>query len=386
MLHYNDIIAKCLQKFRQAEKTMSDLKEARKQINEIDRQMAELFEKRMMAAQIIAAHKKSVGMPILDEKREREVIISNSAYVSDPVIREHYVSFIESTMKVSRAYQSRLNDGMRIAYSGTLGAFAHIAAGKIFGYCGQRIPFGNFTDAYDSVVKGECDCAVLPMENSYSGDVGQVIDMRFSGPLFVSGVYDLPVVHDLCAVKGAEKSNVKKVVSHPQALSQCAGYISRNGFEQTQYENTAMAAEYVASLNDKSVAAICSEECAEIFGLTVLERHINESRSNTTRFGVFTRAEVNHGLKNDPENRFILMFTVQNKAGALAEAINILGRHGYNMTALRSRPMKELLWSYYFYVECEGTLTEKEAAFLKEELSCCCDRLKLAGAYKCKTL
>ena len=80
------------------------------------------------------------------------------------------------------------------------------------------------------------------------------------------------------------------------------------------------------------------------------------------------------------------MFTVHNKAGALAEAINILGRHGYNMTALRSRPMKELLWSYYFYVECEGTLNEKEAKHLKEVLSCCCDRLKLAGAYKTKTL
>ena len=373
-------------KIRMAEFKMSELNKARQEINEIDKEMASLFERRMKAAEIIAAHKKSAGMPILDEKREREVIASNSAYVSDPVIREHYVSFIENTMKVSRAYQSRLNEGMKIAYSGTVGAFAHIAAGKIFGYCGERVPFGNFTEAYNSVVNGECDCAVLPMENSYAGDVGQVIDMLFSGPLYVSGVYDLPVVHDLCAVKGAVKSDIKRVISHPQALSQCAGYISRNGLDQTQYENTAMAAEYVATLNDKTVAAICSEECAEIFGLTVLERHINESRSNTTRFGVFTRAEVNHGLKNDPENRFILMFTVQNKAGALAEAINILGRHGYNMTALRSRPMKELLWSYYFYVECEGTLNDREAKFLKEELSCCCDRLKLAGAYKCKTL
>ncbi len=365
---------------------MDELKSARAQINEIDKQMAELFEKRMRAAEIIAAHKKATGMPILDEKREKEVINSNSAYINDPVIREHYVSFIEQTMKVSRDYQNRLNEGMRIAYSGTIGAFAHIAAGKIFHYNGTRIPFGNFTDAYNAVACGECDCAVLPMENSYAGDVGQVIDMLFSGPLYVSGVYDLPVVHDLCSVKGASKNDIKRVISHPQALSQCAGYIGRNGFDQTQYENTAMAAEYVANLNDKSIAAICSEECAEIFGLTVLERHINESRSNTTRFGVFTRAEINHGLKNDPENRFILMFTVQNKAGALAEAINILGRHGYNMTALRSRPMKELLWSYYFYVECEGTLNEKEAKHLKEELSCCCDRLKLAGAYKTKTL
>ena len=365
---------------------MDKLKEARAQINSIDKQMAELFEKRMKAAEIIAAHKKATGMPILDEKREKEVINSNSLYISDPVIREHYVSFIENTMKTSRDYQNRLNNGMRIAYSGTRGAFAHIAAGKIFNGTGKRIPYGNFTEAYNAVVSGDCDCAVLPMENSYAGDVGQVIDMLFSGSLYVSGVYDLPVTHDLCAIKGATKNDIKRVISHPQALSQCAGYIGKNGFEQSQYENTAMAAEYVASLNDKSVGAICSEECAEIFGLTVLEKHINESRSNTTRFGVFTRAEINHGMKNDPENRFILMFTVRHEAGSLAQAINIIGRHGYNMTALRSRPMKELLWSYYFYVECEGTLSEKEVNHLKEELSCCCDQLKLAGAYRTKTL
>lgn len=364
---------------------MSKLNEARCAINEIDKEMASLFEKRMRAAEVIAFHKKENGLPIFDEVREREVIAKNSAYVSDPVIREYYVNYITETMKVSRAYQGRLLDGMKIAYSGTLGAFAHIAAGKIFGN-GTRVPYGNFKDAYDAVVSGECDCAVLPMENSYAGEVGQVIDMLFSGSLYVSGVYDLPVIHDLVSVPGADKTRIKTVVSHPQALSQCANYIRMHGFEQVQYENTAMAAEHVAKAGDPTLAAICSEECAELFGLTVLERHINESRSNTTRFGVFTRASVLRSEREDPENRFILMFTVRNEAGSLAEAINILGRHGYNMTSLRSRPMKELLWNYYFYVECEGTLTEEEGRVVMDELSCCCDRLKLAGAYKTKTL
>ena len=364
---------------------MDKLKNARNEINNIDKEMAELFQKRMKAAEAIAEHKKDIGMPIFDEKREREVIEKNSELVSDPVIREYYINFITETMKISRAYQSRLNQGMKIAYSGTIGAFAHIAAGKIFG-SGERVPFGNFTEAYNSVVEGNCDCAVLPMENSYAGDVGQVIDMLFSGPLYVSGVYDLPVIHDLVSLPGSSKDGIKKVVSHPQALSQCAKYISKHNFEQVQYENTAMAADFVANANDRSIAAICSEECAELFGLSVLERHINESRSNTTRFGVFTRAPLDFNIKEDPANRFILMFTVRNEAGSLAEAINIIGRHGYNMTALRSRPMKELLWSYYFYVECEGTLTEKDASVLKDELSCFCDRLKLAGVYKTKTL
>ena len=364
---------------------MSELDKARKEINIIDKEMAELFTRRMKAVEAVASYKKENGMPVFDEKREKEVIASNALYVSNPVIREHYVSFITETMKISRNYQRRLNEGMKIAYSGTLGAFAHIAAGRIF-KCGQRVPYGNFSEAYDAVVKGECDCAVLPMENSFAGDVGQVIDMLFSGPLYVNGVYDLPVIHDLACVKGASISDIKKVISHPQALSQCAPYIKKHGFSQEQYENTAMAAQYVANKADPTVAAICSEECAEIFGLEVLERHINESRSNTTRFGVFTRAPISHNLKNDAENRFILMFTVRNEAGALAQAINIIGRHGYNMTALRSRPMRELLFSYYFYVECEGTLSQSEAEFLLEQLRCCCDRLKLAGAFKTGTL
>ncbi len=366
---------------------MSDLLKARQAINDIDKEMAELFCRRMEAASVIARHKQKVGMPILDASREREVIERNAEYVSDPIVREYYVNFISETMKVSRAYQSRLLDGMRIAYSGTLGAFAHIAAGKIFGGAGIRVPHGNFKDAYDAVVSGDCDCAVLPLENSYAGEVGQVIDMLFSGPLYISGAYDLPVIHDLVALPGADKSRITRVVSHPQALSQCANYIRNAGFEQIQYENTAMAARYVAESGDPTLAAICSEECAALFGLTVLERHINESRSNTTRFGVFTRAAGGPlADPEDPENRFLLLFTVRNEAGSLAQAINILGRHGLNMTALRSRPMRELAWNYYFYVECEGVLSEKESRTVLDELSCCCDRLKLAGAYKTKTL
>lgn len=365
---------------------MSDLDQARLAINAIDKEMAELFCRRMEAASAIARHKQKIGMPILDAAREREVVERNAALVEDPVLREYYVNFIGQTMKISRAYQSRLLEGMRIAYSGTLGAFAHIAAGRIF-KTGTRVPFGNFKDAYDAVVSGDCDCAVLPLENSYAGEVGQVIDMLFSGPLVISGAYDLPVVHDLVALPGTDKSRIKRVVSHPQALSQCAGYIREAGFEQIQFENTAMAAKHVAGAGDPTLAAICSEECAALFGLTVLERHINESRSNTTRFGVFTRAAgAPLDDREDPENRFLLLFTVRNEAGSLAQAINILGRHSLNMTALRSRPMKELAWNYYFYVECEGALSEAERRTVMDELSCCCDRLKLAGTYKTRTL
>ncbi len=362
---------------------MSDLDKARETINRVDKLMAELFEERMRAAETIAEYKREKGLSVLDPKREAEVIERNCEYISDPTLREYYVGFINDVMKTSRSYQKRLLSGMKVAFSGTLGAFAHIAASKIFPYA-TPVSYGNFKEAYNSVVNGESDCAVLPLENSYAGEVGQVIDMLFSGNLYISGVYDLPVIHDLVSVEGADISKINTVVSHPQALSQCAGYIREHGFSQVQYENTAMAAEYIAKKGDPTYAAICSKECAEIFGLKVLDHHINESRSNTTRFGVFTRAKtLPKQIKEDESNRFILMFTVRNKAGALAEAINIIGKHGYNMSSLRSRPMKELMWNYYFYLECEGTPNKEE---LFTELSAVCDRLKLVGAYKTVSL
>lgn len=362
---------------------MNELEKARQIIDNADKKMAELFVERMNAAATVAEYKKQNGFPIFDLNRELEVVRKNSELISDGVLRDYYVNFINDVMKTSKAYQSRLVSGMKIAYSGTLGAFAHIAAGKIFP-SGIRVPYGNFRDAYDSVVSGESDCAVLPIENSFAGEVGQVIDMLFSGSLYISGIYDLPVIHDLVSVAGATKSQIKTVVSHPQALSQCAEYIRSNGFSQIQYENTAKAAEYVKEKNNPEFAAICSRECAEIFGLSVIERHINESRSNTTRFGVFTRSKpLTPDISHDKSERFILMFTVQNKAGALADVINILGTRGYNMISLRSRPMKELLWNYYFYVECERSAdNEENINTLLERLSNVCDKLKLVGAYR----
>ena len=165
----------------------NSLDDARKIINAADREMAELFVRRMQAAAEIAEYKKIHGLPVTDPEREREVVAKNSGYIADSVLREYYVTFINDVMSVSRAYQTRLLNGMKIAYSGTEGAFAHIAAGKIFS-CGKRVAYGNFRDAYDSVVSGECDCAVLPIENSYAGEVGQVTDMLFSGTLYLNGV------------------------------------------------------------------------------------------------------------------------------------------------------------------------------------------------------
>ena len=358
---------------------MNLLEEARNEINEVDARMAELFVRRMRAAEKVAEYKKQHALPILDPAREELVVQKNAKLVEDEALRSYYVNFIRKNMELSRAYQQALLEGMRVAYCGTEGAFAHIAAGKIFP-SSRRVAYPDFVSAYRSVENGECDVAVLPVENSYNGEVGQVTDLMFSGSLYVSEMLDLAVTHDLLVVPGTKKEDIKEIVSHPQALGQCAQYIRENGWKTAEYSNTALAARYVAENGDKSVAAIASEEAAQIFGLEVMERNINASRSNTTRFAAFSRVESKRHSKRMGEH-FILLFTVKNEAGALAKAVDIIGRFGFNMRTLRSRPMKELLWQYYFYVEAEGDVYTEAGEWMMRELSLFCDRLKLAGTY-----
>ena len=173
---------------------------------------------------------------------------------------------------------------------------------------------------------------------------------------------------------------MRTVYSHPQALGQCHSYIVEHAFEEIEFSNTALAAKHVAALNDGKSAAIASADAAKLFGLEVLDINVNQTRSNTTRFAVFSRSR-NGCSKNDMRVRSILFFTVKNKAGALAKAIDVIAKYGFNMGALRSRPMKELMWQYYFYVETEGNIDSEEGRNMMEELKNHCDRLKLVGTY-----
>ena len=352
------------------------LEEARKIINEVDARMAELFVQRMRAAEMVYQHKKEFGLPILDQKREDEVIEKNAALVEDEVLKSYYMDYLKHLMAVSRAYQYRMQSGLKVAYSGVEGAFAHIAAGRIFPE-GNRVSYSDFKAAYDSVVRGESDVAVLPIENSYAGEVGQTIDLIFSGSLYINGIYELDIHQNLLGVPGATVEDIRKVTSHPQALSQCHDYIKMRGFEAEEANNTALAAKTVAEAKDKSLGAIASVETAEIYGLKVLEANINKSGENTTRFAVLSKVRAaSPALSNT-----VLMFTVKHEAGSLANAIGIIGQYGYSMTALRSRPMKKHSWQYYFYVEIEGTTDTENGKRMIDELGRVCDKLKVAGTF-----
>ena len=354
------------------------LKKARERICSIDRKMAELFCERMDAVRIVAEYKKEHGLPILDASREADLLARNLEYIDEFDIRSYYTGFLKSVIELSKQYQHRLLTGLKIAYSGVEGAFAHIAATRIFPD-GETVAYPDFPSAYEAVVSGECDCCVLPVENSFAGEVVQVTDLMFEGSLFINGIYNLRISHCLLGVEGASAEKIRTVISHPQALSQCCDYIREHRFEKIKAKNTAIAAQQVAENADIHMAAIASAETAPLYGLTVLDHDINESHTNTTRFAVFSRSEnTSQHSRND---KFILLFTVSDVAGALAEAINVIGKYGYNMKSLRSRPIKMRAWQYYFYVEAEGDITSESGAAMIAELSEQCSSVKIVGHF-----
>lgn len=358
--------------------SMTELENARRSINEIDEKMASLFEQRMDAVKKVAEYKRLHGIQVTDASREAEVINKNSALINNDEYKSYYINFLQYNMDISKKYQHKLLEGMRVAFSGVEGAFANIASNRIFPD-GKAEPYPDFKTAYNAVVSGECDCAVLPIENSYNGDVGQVMDLAFFGPLYINGIYDIGIVQNLLAVKGTSMDQIKKVISHPQALGQCAEFIKKHGFETEEAVNTAVAAKLVSEMGRHDIAAIASDEAASQYGLKKIVAHINESNYNTTRFAVFSRSPK---TPSKSDNHFILFFTVTNKAGSLSKAISIIGENGFNMKALKSRPTKDLIWSYYFFVEGEGNINSEAGKKMLNELEDKCSEIKVIGCFE----
>ena len=231
----------------------------------------------------------------------------------------------------------------------------------------------------------ECDYAVLPIENSFAGEVAQVTDLLYGGNLKIAGIFELPIVHNLLGIPDTDISKIKTVYSHPQALDQCSEYIYLRGFEKRVATNTAAAAKEVALLKNPTLAAIANKETARLYGLRILEEAINESESNTTRFVVLSAGK-------EPENKeqrklferkeaFTLILIVKNEAGAVARAITTIGDFGFNMRTLRSRPQKSLLWNYYFYIEGEGNLDSVTGVNMLNALKENCESVKVLGNY-----
>lgn len=353
---------------------MSLLDDARKRINEVDREMVELFEKRMQAVEDVIRYKQEHNLPVLDTSREQYVIDHNAEYIQKEEYKESYIEFMKDMMAVSRKYQSLILHKDLVGYQGIEGAFSHIATTRLFPDHKMK-QYATFEDVFKAVEDGEIQYGVVPFENSYTGEVGEVLDLLMKYHVYVNGDYDLKISQNLLGIKGATLQDVKQVYSKDQAIYQSKQFLEGRGYELIPYPNTALAAEFVAKHQDKSKAAIAAKENAELYGLDILAEDINTSNQNTTRFIVL-------GKNLKPEgNIFNLAFIVPHKAGALVAAMNIISSHGFNMQSIISRSIKDRPWEYYFYVEIVGNLNGELEEQLLHDLKEVCEDVKVLGSY-----
>lgn len=352
------------------------LDDARADINKIDKEMAELFERRMAAVEQVIRYKIENKLPILDESREQLVISNNLEHIKNAKYKAYYEDFIKNTMEISKQYQRRLSTADIVGYQGTEGAFSHIALHMLF----QNSPvkekaFGTFEEVFKAVCSDKISCGVIPFENSYTGEVGEVLDLLYKYDCHISKIYDLKINQNLLGVKGASIEDIKQVYSHHQAISQCSEFLDSHGYECIPYANTALAAKHVFEENNKQKAAIASIYTAELYNLDVLRENINTSNENTTRFIVISKQASTEG------NRFNLLFTLEHSAGSLANVMNIIGKYHFNMESIKSKSLHNIPWQYYFYVEIEGDINCDAAQDMLKKLNECCKVLKVLGVY-----
>lgn len=353
---------------------VNQLEKARTKINAIDEQMASLFEERMKAVEDVILYKQAHQMPIFDESREQFVIEKNSQYIQEDKYVEYYRQFIKDLMDVSKKYQKSVIYQDVIGYQGTQGAFSSIASERLFPHH-RKVNYHSFEAVFQAVLNGEIQYGVVPIENSYTGEVGEVLDLLMKYPVYVHQDYRLPISQNLLGIKGATLQDIKQVYSKDQAIQQSAKFLMGRGYECIPYPNTAMAAEYVARCQDKTKAAIAAKETAELYGLEILAEDINTSQLNTTRFIVISRD------LNPSGNVFSLAVIVPHQAGALVNAMNIISQHGFNMQSIISRSIQKRPWEYYFYIEIEGDISQEQEQCLLQELSQVCEKVKILGAY-----
>ena len=356
---------------------MDTLEQARAEINAVDAQLAALFERRMAAVLSVAQYKQAHRLPVYDAAREAVVLEKAAARIQDPALRPYYKDRVQNLMDVAKQYAAVVLGQNRAANQGVDGAFAPNALRALFPHA-EAVSYSTWDEVFEAVASGEAAHGVVPFENSHAGDVSAVLDLCYNYPeLWVVDVYDLPISQNLLVLPGTQLSDLTRVYSHQQAIAQSETFLKQFGLPATAMPNTAMAAKFVAESGDRTKAAIASAETAALYGLEVLVPSINTDGDNTTRFIVLSREKPTGG------NRFSLLFTLDNKPGKLAEVIQVIGRFGYDMESIKSRPLPHVQFEYYFYVQlvCPANAATDDCAKLVHELENVCRTVRILGVF-----
>ena len=377
-----------------------DLQTYRKQLDEIDEQLVSLFQQRMNISSDIAAYKKEHNIPVLDASREREKLSAVCARVT-PELRNYTSVLYSSIFELSRSYQSRqmrqfseLNgriadaiantpalfpQDVSVAVCGVEGAYAQLATEKLF-----KMPFimyfNNFEAVFSAIEGGLCQYGVVPIENSTAGSVKQVYDLMVHHNFSIVRSVRLKIDHNLLANRGATLEGIREIYSHEQAISQCSRFLKALDAQDvkiTAVENTAMAAEMVAKSGRTDIAALCSRNCMDLYGLQCLKRSVQDQGNNYTRFLCISKnLEIYPGA-----DRTSIMLTTSHKPGALYKLLARFYALGINVTKLESRPIPDRDFEFMFYFDLDTSIYSQEFIQIICELTASSEEFTYLGSY-----
>ncbi len=373
-----------------------DLSVLREQLDGIDRQIVELYEKRMEVCAQVAEYKIETGRKVFDKVRENEKLQAVKAMTHNEFNGHGVTELFEQIMSMSRKLQYQMlaekgsvgrlpfigvdsleKDRARVVFQGAEGAYSQMAMEKYFGTGVNSFHVDTFRDAMSAIDEGSADFAVLPIENSTAGIVSEIYDLLVEFENYIVGEQILQIEHCLLAVPGTDISEIETVYSHPQSLMQSARYLNSHAWQQISMQNNAFAARKVSEEKKKNQAAIASELAGRIYGLEVLKKGINQSSTNSTRFIIVTNQKI---FRKDA-GKVSICFEVPHESGSLYHMLSHFIYNNLNMTKIESRPIEERNWEYRFFIDFEGNLADSAVKNALRGLREECRSMKILGNY-----
>jgi len=345
--------------------------EHRKAIDKLDGQIVKLLNERTKHILAIGEIKLKAGEEIYAPHRELAVLNRicrrNQGPITNESLRAIYREIMSSALSLEKS--------MTVAYLGPEATFTHQAAIRRFGSSLRYASQKTITDVFAEVSKDRADYGVVPIENSTEGVVTHTLDMFVDSDLKIVAQIVLRVQH--CLLSDCRRPQIKKLFAHPQSLGQCRGWVQANlpRVEIIETSSNARSAELAAK--EKESAAIAGVLAAEKYGLRVLEHDIQDNAANATRFLVLGR-QCSPATGHD---RTSLMFSIADQVGALYRALAPFRRYRINMTKIESRPSKRKAWEYFFFVDCDGHMSDRKVSKAITLLNEHCSYVKVLGSY-----
>lgn len=353
-------------------KPKKSIETLRETIDAIDDKILDLLNQRARIAIEIGKQKKANKADLHAPTRELEVYDRLQSLNKGPFPDEALRAVFREIMSATLALEGPL----KVAYLGPKATFTHLACLRQFGFSATYVPVNSIKEVFFEVERGRVEYGVVPIENSTEGVVNHTLDMFIDSPLKIVGEVLQEVSHHLMNRSG-KMEDVKRLFSHPHAIAQCRVWLE-NHLPQipiTEVSSTAKAAEYCAE--DPSAAAIASELAAQLYGLKILKRRIEDNINNYTRFLVISQKNLGRTGKDKTS----ILFSIRDRVGALYDMLRPFSHFGINLTKIESRPSKKKAWEYIFFVDLEGHMEDEKVRAALEELKDQCLFLKVLGSY-----